>query len=118
MGGMKALHNLASETPPPGAVVGTPSDGGTMPSRSATPARSESSAGGLEMSAAAGVANTSVPGMGAGPVSGTPPSRPATGMSNASSIDDLLGAPSARKGGTVGKKGKKGGRYVDVMANK
>jgi len=44
-----------------------------------------------------------------------PPSRPATGMSNASSIDDLIGAPQARKGGTV--KGKKKGRgYVDVMA--
>lgn len=44
-----------------------------------------------------------------------PPSRPATGMSNASSIDDLLGAPQARKGGTV-RKGKKGRGYVDVMA--
>jgi hypothetical protein len=36
-------------------------------------------------------------------------------MSNASSIDDLLGAPQARKGPAGGKK-KKGGRYVDVMA--
>lgn len=44
-----------------------------------------------------------------------PPSRPATGMSNASSIDDLLGAPQARKGGTV-RRGKKGRGYVDVMA--
>ncbi|MCJ1470667.1 vesicle coat component [Pseudocyphellaria aurata] len=44
-----------------------------------------------------------------------PPSRPATGMSNASSIDDLLGGPQARKGGTV-RKGKKGRGYVDVMA--
>ena len=44
-----------------------------------------------------------------------PPSRPGTGMSNASSIDDLLGAPQARKGPAAGKK-KKGGRYVDVMA--
>lgn len=43
-----------------------------------------------------------------------PPSRPGTGMSNASSIDDLLGAPQARKG--PGAKKKKGGRYVDVMA--
>ncbi|CAO2648536.1 Nn.00g078030.m01.CDS01 [Neocucurbitaria sp. VM-36] len=43
-----------------------------------------------------------------------PPSRPGTGMSNASSIDDLLGAPQARKG--AGAKKKKGGRYVDVMA--
>ncbi len=35
-------------------------------------------------------------------------------MSNASSIDDLLGPATARKGGTM-KKAKKG-RYVDVMA--
>ncbi|KAF2865564.1 Sec23-binding domain of Sec16-domain-containing protein [Massariosphaeria phaeospora] len=43
-----------------------------------------------------------------------PPSRPGTGMSTASSIDDLLGAPQARKGSAAKKK--KGGRYVDVMA--
>jgi len=42
-----------------------------------------------------------------------PPSRPGTGMSTASSIDDLLGAPQARKG--AGAKKKKGGRYVDVL---
>jgi hypothetical protein len=35
-------------------------------------------------------------------------------MSNASSIDDLLGAPQARKG--PANKKKKAGRYVDVMA--
>ena len=53
-----------------------------------------------------------------GPPSGppsAPPSRPATGMSGASNIDDLIGAPQARKGGTV-RKGKKGRGYVDVMA--
>lgn len=51
-----------------------------------------------------------IPGVGAGP----PPPRPTT-LSNASSIDDLLGAPQARKGNTV--RGKKKGRgYVDVMA--
>lgn len=44
-----------------------------------------------------------------------PPSRPGTGMSNASSIDDLLGPPVPRvKGGAKGKK--KGRGYVDVMA--
>jgi hypothetical protein len=39
-------------------------------------------------------------------------------MSNASSIDDLLGAPQARKAGSGGTvKGKRKGRgYVDVMA--
>ena len=47
---------------------------------------------------------------------GGPPSRPASSMSNASSLDDLLGGPPGRKvGGTVKAK-KKGGRYVDVMA--
>lgn len=44
-----------------------------------------------------------------------PPSRPATSMSNASSIDDLIGAATPRKGPRGGKK-KGGGRYVDVMA--
>ncbi|KAI1745845.1 Sec23-binding domain of Sec16-domain-containing protein [Xylaria scruposa] len=42
-----------------------------------------------------------------------PPSRPATSLSNASSIDDLLGAAGPRKGP---KKARKAGRYVDVMA--
>ena len=51
---------------------------------------------------------------GSGPPSG-PPSRPATGQGAPSNIDDLLGVPQARKGGTV-KKGKKGRGYVDVMA--
>jgi len=35
-------------------------------------------------------------------------------MSGASSIDDLIGVPQARKGGTIRKAKKKG--YVDVMA--
>ncbi|GAP87602.1 putative COPII coat assembly protein SEC16 [Rosellinia necatrix] len=42
-----------------------------------------------------------------------PPSRPTTSLSNASSIDDLLGAAGPRKGA---KKARKSGRYVDVMA--
>ncbi|KAL9121589.1 MAG: hypothetical protein Q9187_001850 [Circinaria calcarea] len=48
-----------------------------------------------------------------------PPSRPSTGNgvagSGGASIDDLLGVPAPRKGGTI-KKGKKGRGYVDVMA--
>lgn len=36
-------------------------------------------------------------------------------MSGANNIDDLIGAPQARKGGTV-RKAKKGRGYVDVMA--
>ncbi|CAF9943366.1 MAG: vesicle coat component [Alectoria fallacina] len=57
---------------------------------------------------------TSATGPPSGPPS-APPSRPATGMSGASSIDDLIGVPQPRKGGTV-RKGKKGRGYVDVMA--
>jgi COPII coat assembly protein SEC16 len=37
-------------------------------------------------------------------------------MSNASSIDDLLGPPTARKG--TAKKAKKGRGYIDVMGEK
>ncbi|KFH46960.1 COPII coat assembly protein-like protein [Hapsidospora chrysogenum ATCC 11550] len=55
------------------------------------------------------VSNNSAAG---GPPS-APSSRPGTSMSNASSIDDLLGAPGPRKGA---KKPRKSGRYVDVMA--
>ena len=51
---------------------------------------------------------------GSGPPS-APPSRPATGQGGSNNIDDLIGIPQARKGGTV-KKGKKGRGYVDVMA--
>ncbi|TPX10892.1 uncharacterized protein E0L32_008098 [Thyridium curvatum] len=54
-------------------------------------------------------------GVGGGGAAATPPpSRPATSMSNASSIDDLLSAAGPRKPGA--KKGRKAGRYVDVMA--
>ncbi|KAJ6134113.1 hypothetical protein N7523_000435 [Penicillium sp. IBT 18751x] len=42
------------------------------------------------------------------------PPRPTSSLSHAQSIDDLLGAPMARKGNNV--RGKKKGRYVDVMA--
>ncbi|PWY80927.1 hypothetical protein BO94DRAFT_548214 [Aspergillus sclerotioniger CBS 115572] len=48
------------------------------------------------------------------PIGLAAPPRPATSLSNASSIDDLLGAPQARKGPAA--RGKKKGRYVDVMA--
>ncbi|KAJ5778874.1 hypothetical protein N7457_006594 [Penicillium paradoxum] len=46
--------------------------------------------------------------------SGGPPLRPSSSLTHASSIDDLIGAPQARKGNAV--RGKKKGRYVDVMA--
>ncbi|MCJ1434042.1 vesicle coat component [Xylographa pallens] len=73
-----------------------------------SPALGEPSEGGGLMPASASAA------AGIGPPS-APQSRPTTAVSTASSIDDLIGAPAARKGGTV--KGKKKGRgYVDVMA--
>lgn len=51
-----------------------------------------------------------------GPSTSGPPSRPASALSNASGLDDLLGAPTgARKVSGRGPKAKKG-RYVDVMA--
>jgi COPII coat assembly protein SEC16 len=45
---------------------------------------------------------------------GPPPPRPTASLSNASSIDDLIGAAGPRRPG--GKKPRKSGRYVDVMA--
>ena len=84
------------------------------PSRSPSPAvNNPTTAEGAstEASVATMVSATGPP---SGPPS-APPSRPATGMSGASSIDDLIGLPQARKGGTV-RKGKKGRGYVDVMA--
>ncbi|KAL8756839.1 MAG: hypothetical protein Q9199_002649 [Rusavskia elegans] len=44
-----------------------------------------------------------------------PPSRPSTAVGGGGNIDDLLGEPQVRKGGTM-KRGKKGRGYIDVMA--
>jgi len=112
---MGSTSDLAS---PPPSLGRTPS-ATSLPPRSgaATP---DSVVGlGLAPSMPAGVSHPlarSVAGAGEGPSSG-PPSRPGTALSQASSIDDLLGGPAPRKGGTV-KKGKKGGRYVDIMAGR
>ena len=98
-------------------------------SRSATPVRAESPASGAAAPRAAAAtdvnaSNTAAPApapelappaISAQASASAPPSRPGTAMSTASSIDDLIGAPGARKGGTL-KKGKKGRGYVDVMA--
>ncbi|MCJ1286547.1 vesicle coat component [Xylographa opegraphella] len=101
-----SLRGAASPTTPaaPGSdAVASPPIGSRSPAPGESAAEPNKS-GGLMPASATGV----------GPPS-APPSRPATGTSNASSIDDLIGAPAARKGGTV--KGKKKGRgYVDVMA--
>lgn len=96
MPSMSAAAAAASSPPLRG---GSPADTSGPPSGAVTPGLGESR-----------------PGSSGAP--GPPPSRPATTLSNMSSIDDLLGAPgtaSSRKaGGTL--KGKKKGRYVDVMA--
>ncbi|GLI80799.1 vesicle coat component [Penicillium ochrochloron] len=67
------------------------------------------SLGAMPRSVSTGAAVATPPGS-----SGGPPPRPASSLTHANSIDDLLGAPTARKGNTV--RGKKKGRYVDVMA--
>ncbi|KAI6815849.1 hypothetical protein KC340_g13661 [Hortaea werneckii] len=88
---------------PPGS--GPPSRAGTPAGEASSPAMGGPNGGG-DMAASSG-----------------PPSRPPTGLSNASSLDDLLGGPpgpgagGARKAGGTAKGKKKGaGRYVDVMA--
>jgi COPII coat assembly protein SEC16 len=88
--------------------------GSGPPSRVGTPA-SGSSAPGIMPTLPPSV-NASLNDGGLAPPSG-PPSRPGTAMSNASSIDDLLGGgpPMGGKRGAKGAKAKKG-RYVDVMA--
>ena len=110
----------AAPTPPMGSLPGSSGP----PSRNASPAigalASPSNTGPEPAAPSPPTASASGSGASAIPAGLAPPSRPGTGMSgisNASSIDDLLGAPQARKGGTV-KKNKKGRGYVDVMANK
>ncbi|KAI4200631.1 MAG: hypothetical protein LQ350_003771 [Teloschistes chrysophthalmus] len=92
------------------ATLPTMGFGSGPPSRVDTPARTASPA--LSMPAAA----TAGGGEANGPPS-APPSRPATaaGGPGKSDIDDLLGEPQVRKGGTM-RRGKKGRGYVDVMA--
>ncbi|KAI8630191.1 Sec23-binding domain of Sec16-domain-containing protein [Xylariaceae sp. FL1651] len=117
-------------TPPPPRAASTPPQstasappitiGGPPPSRLTTPPMRLSKTISQESLNAPGGAplmtrtvsnqsNTSA----AGGHPSAPPSRPTTSLSNASSIDDLLGAAGPRKGA---KKVRKSGRYVDVMA--
>lgn len=92
---------------PPSRMVSATMPGSGPPSRVGTPGE-----GGNAAPPLSAVPGGMMNGAGSGP-----PSRPGTGMSNASSLDDLLGGPPGgqrKVGGTVKKK--KGGRYVDVMA--
>ncbi|KAF1829570.1 COPII coat assembly protein sec16 [Decorospora gaudefroyi] len=116
--GSAALTSAPSMGPPGAGALRPPTSNprsSSMPppmhlpgSRASTPGIPESDEEGLAGPKPPALARPSF-----GAASG-PPSRPGTGMSNASSIDDLLGAPQARKG--PASKKKKGGRYVDVMA--
>ncbi|RHZ73360.1 vesicle coat component [Aspergillus turcosus] len=103
----------AMATPPQTVGSGSPpsSSAGAPPSVSASPAPPSLGAppSAIPRSVSTGAVLPTPPGSS----SGAPP-RPATSLSNASSIDDLLGAPQARKGPAA--RGKKKGRYVDVMA--
>ncbi|KAH6893209.1 Sec23-binding domain of Sec16-domain-containing protein [Thelonectria olida] len=123
----KGMGRSVSGTPPPPTATPPPPMGpsssapppAAMPlhMRAATPElRRAPSMDSIGLSAppplmmARSVSNGSIGGPGS-----APPSRPTTSMSNASSIDDLLGAAGARKPGEK-KKARKSGRYVDVMA--
>ena len=107
---------LGSRPPTSGSVASppmmAPGLGSGPPSRAATPASMgpPDSAG---LVPPASFAAGGLIGEGSGPPS-APPSRPPTSMSTASSLDDLLAGPRKAGSGTV--KGKKKGRYVDVMA--
>ncbi|CAL5868566.1 uncharacterized protein PFLUO_LOCUS2793 [Penicillium psychrofluorescens] len=129
-------------TPPPPKASAPPSrtaSSGSMPSINGPPpmmpsgpnTRPPSSSGaGLPPSASPALSGLNMPPPGLGqmprsvssnaavPVppgtSSAGPPRPTGSLTHAQSIDDLLGAPAARKGNTV--RGKKKGRYVDVMA--
>ncbi|KIW17252.1 hypothetical protein PV08_04443 [Exophiala spinifera] len=123
MGGTPAPP-MASGGPPMGPSTGhtsTPS----LPSMSVGPLSGPGSRSGTPASGPA--MPSPLPGM-SGPPSGTgtpppgptsnpglAPPRPSTATSNASSIDDLIGPATGRKGAGKGAKKAKG-RYVDVMA--
>lgn len=116
---------LAHSTPPPpkGPAPQARSDSpGAPPMGSGPESRAPSAMGNRPpLSASPAPPSSSAPPLAAGNVPrsisstpGIPPPRPATSLSNATSIDDLLGEPQARKGGSV--RAKKKGRYVDIMA--
>ncbi|KAH2920011.1 vesicle coat component [Aspergillus fumigatus] len=109
-----------SDGPPP--AMATPPPTGASGSRPSSSAGAPTSVSASPAPPSLGAPPPAIPrSVSTGAVLPTPPSssagappRPATSLSNASSIDDLLGAPQARKGPAA--RGKKKGRYVDVMA--
>lgn len=138
--GAEQTEAKSASTPPPPRATGPPrtaSVGPTsipripMPAAGPPPQRAVSEQSNLPPSAHPPLQNPSLgglapPGMmrqasnsslsGGGPPT-APASRPGTAMSNASSIDDLLGPPLPRKAGAKGAK-KKGRGYIDVMGDK
>ncbi|KAI9813838.1 MAG: vesicle coat component [Pycnora praestabilis] len=104
---MSAFASRSSQPPSNPA-----SSGPGTPARTASPIAPNSSAG-LEASTPP-IPGSSSSGSGAPPPPSSRPVATTTNMSEVSSIDDLIGAPQGRKGGTV-KKGKKGRGYVDVL---
>jgi len=126
--GSRASSAAASPAmPPSGPPSGPPSRVVSGAPPSSLPGSRPATAGSVTSPMSAGLPSSGPPSRTMTPATGDappaangmngmqPPSRPPTSMSQANSIDDLLGAPQARKGGTVKGK-KKGGRYVDVMA--
>lgn len=105
-----APHMPSTPPPPPMGGIGRASAPPPGPPETVVTPPQSAGLDGLSVPPpmARSVSNQSV-----GPPSG-PPSRPATSMSNASSIDDLLSTAAPRKPGQ--KKARKSARYVDVMA--
>ncbi|KAJ5139367.1 uncharacterized protein N7515_004215 [Penicillium bovifimosum] len=108
----------SSSMPPNGGPPISPMPSGSRPQSSASAASPQLSSSpgisglappSLPRSVSTGAAMPTPPGSSSGP-----PPRPSSSLTHASSIDDLIGAPQARKGNTA--RGKKKGRYVDVMA--
>ncbi|KAL9004109.1 MAG: hypothetical protein Q9188_003053 [Gyalolechia gomerana] len=122
-GGPSSMSRTATPPVPPLPSM-LPSSSDTPPINVSQPSLSMNPASGLpsRMGTPVGMVSPAVPPANAGgervASAGPPsalPSRPPTATSGAGSIDDLIGEPLARKGGTV-RRGKKGRGYVDVMA--
>ncbi|RYP72355.1 hypothetical protein DL769_004464 [Monosporascus sp. CRB-8-3] len=104
---------VSHSAPPPGGPSRSPSAAPPPPAGLNRPASQENLA--VPPMARAASSQSAVSDGAAGGPPSAPPSRPATSLSNASSIDDLLGAAAGpRRPGA--KKSRKSGRYVDVMA--
>ncbi|KAL8855175.1 MAG: hypothetical protein Q9221_000081 [Calogaya cf. arnoldii] len=97
---------LPSQAPAPIQYQSHPPSGSGTPARKVSPTMPPAAAASSDQGASSGPPSA-------------PPSRPSTavggGGGGGNTIDDLLGEPQVRKGGTM-KRGKKGRGYVDVMA--